>query len=403
MKFFRFTPSLVILSGGLIYFLAMGIRQTMGLFLYPITTDLGWSRETFALAIAVQSLIYGFVQPPVGIIADKFGAGRVIAVGGLFYAAGLYLMSTVTSPLMWNLGAGVMLGVGMGAVAMTVLAGAVARAVPEQRRSLALGTVAAGGGAGHFLMIIFGQTLIAFNGWQTTLLIFSALPLLMIPLAMPLAGKKSALVQEARIKLKEALSEAARHRGYLLLMAGFFVCGFQVVFVAAHLPAYLIDNDLPPALGATALAMIGFFNIIGSYVCGYLGGIYSKKYVLSSIYLARAVLIAIFVTLPISNVSVLIFAAVIGFLWLGTVPLTSALVGQIFGVQYLSTLFGFTFLSHQMGSFLGAWLGGYLYDLTGSYNTVWYISVVLGLLAALLHLPINEAQVERLRVAGQPA
>ena len=395
------TPALAIFAGAMILLLAIGIRQTFGLFLHPMTAELGWSRETFSLALAVQSLIYGLMQPPVGMAADKFGAGRVIALGGLVYALGLYLMSSVSSPLLWNLSAGVMLGVAMSATGMTVVAGAVGRATPEPRRSLALGIVSAGGGLGHFLMIIFGQTLIAFSGWQTTLLIFAVLPLAMLPLAGVLAGRKLALPVKSDQRLKEAIAEAVNHKGFLLLTAGFFVCGFQVVFIAAHLPAYLVDQALSPALGATALALIGFCNIFGSYLCGYLGGKYSKKYLLSWIYLARSAIIAAFITLPISEATVLLFAGSFGFLYLGTVPLTSGLVGQIFGVRYMSTLIGIVFLSHQLGSFLGVWLGGYLHDLTGSYDMVWYISIALGVAAALLHWPINEQQVERLRLARQ--
>ena len=395
------TPTLAIFAGSIILLLAIGIRQTFGLFLHPMTAELGWSRETFAMALAVQSLIYGLMQPPVGMAADKFGAGRVIALGGVVYAFGLYAMSSVSSPLLWNLSAGVMLGVAMAATGMTVVAGAVARAAPEHQRSMALGIVSAGGGLGHFLMIIFGQTLIAFNGWQTTLLIFAVLPLAMLPLAGVLTGRKAALPVKSDQRLKDAIAEAVNHKGFLLLTAGFFVCGFQVVFIAAHLPAYLVDKALSPALGATALALIGFCNIFGSYLCGYLGGKYSKKYLLSWIYLARSAIIAAFITLPISEVTVLFFAGAFGFLYLGTVPLTGALVGQIFGVQYLSTLIGIVFLSHQVGSFLGVWLGGYLHDLTGSYDMVWYIAIALGVAAALLHWPINDRQVERLRLAQQ--
>jgi len=312
-------------------------------------------------------------------------------------------MSSVTTPLLWNLSAGVMLGVAMAATGMSVVAGAVGRAAPEHRRSMALGVVSAGGGLGHFLMIIFGQTLIAFNGWQTTLLIFAVLPLVMLPLAGLLAGRKHAPAAQADQSLKDALAEAVNHQGFLLLTAGFFVCGFQVVFIAAHLPAYLMDEGLSPALGATALALIGFCNIFGSYLCGYLGGKYSKKTLLSWIYLARSAIITAFITVPISEASVLMFAAAFGFLYLGTVPLTSGLVGQIFGVQYLSTLIGIVFLSHQLGSFLGVWLGGYLHDLTGSYDMVWYIAIALGVAAALLHWPIDERQVERPRPAPQVA
>jgi predicted MFS family arabinose efflux permease len=391
------TPALVMMSGAVILLLSTGVRQTLGLFLHPITSELGWGRETFSIAVAIQALLIGLVPPFFGMVADKYGSGRVIATGALGYFVALYLMSSVSSPLIWNLSAGVLLGISMGATGASIVAGSVGRAVPEHKRSAALGMVIAGAGVGQFLMIIFGQALIAFTGWQQALLILAALPLVMLPLASVLAGKPEERTEMGRVNLRQALAEAGGHRSYRLLTAGFFVCGFHVVFIAAHLPAYLVDMALSPAVGATALALIGFFNIIGSFLFGYLGGKFSKKKLLSLIYLARAVVIAVFISVPISNVSALLFGAMIGFLWLGTVPLTSALVGQIFGVQYLSTLFGIVFLSHQVGSFLGVWLGGYLFDLTGSYDVVWYIAVALGVFAALVHWPINERQVERLR------
>ena len=397
------TPALVVVSGGLILLFSGGIRQTFGLFLYPVTTELGWSRETFAFAIAIQAIVIGLCQPPVGMLADKFGVGRIVAAGAAILVLGLYLMSSVTSPLVWHISAGLMLGLAMGLTGHSVVSGAVARAVPEERRSAALGIAMAGTGVGQFVMIGFGQTLISYMDWRMTLLIFAVLPLCMLPIAFVLAGKGQEIRSEHSLDLKEALGEAAGHRGYLLLVTGFFVCGFQVTFIGAHLPAYVVDSGHSAALGATALAVIGFFNIIGSFMWGRWGGKYSKKNLLSINYLARAVLFTVFASLPATEVTVLIFAVVMGFLWLGTVPLTSALVGQIFGVQYLSTLFGVAFLSHQAGSFLGVWTGGFLFDLTGSYQIVWYLAAVLGLIAALLHWPIDEQQVERLRVARQSA
>lgn len=396
------TPALIVLSGGFILLISGGIRQAGGLFLHPMTSDLGWDRETFAFGYALQAIIIGLSQPLVGIVADKFGAGRVVTFGVGIFGAGLYLMSSVSSPLMWHLSTGLMLGLAMGCTGHAVVSGAVGRAVSEERRSVSLGIAMAGSGVGQFVMIIFGQTLISFMGWQTTLLIFALLPLYMLPMAYVLAGKGPGIVREKSQKLKDALREAAGHRGYILLVSGFFVCGFQVTFIAIHLPAYLIDNGISAEMGAAALAVIGFCNVIGSYVWGRWGGTYSKKYLLSMNYMVRAVLLAAYAVLPVTPVTVFGFAIIMGFLWLGTVPLTSALVGQIFGVQYLSTLFGIAFLSHQAGSFMGVWMGGYLYDQTGSYTIVWYVAAALGVLAALMHWPIDERQVERLRMARQP-
>ena len=397
------SPALVVFSGALILLLSGGIRQTSGLFLIPITSELGWNRETFAFAIAIQAIVLGLSQPLVGMVADKFGTGRVVIIGSAVYCLGLYLMSSVTTPILWYISAGLMLGFAMACTGVSVIFGAVGRAVPEKQRSVSLGIAMAGAGVGQLLMILSGQTLISLNGWHVTLFIFALLPLVMLLMAFVLAGKGLEIPKEQKQKLMTALGEASRHKGYLLLATGFFVCGFQVTFIAAHLPAFVVDSGISPALGATALAVIGFFNIIGSYMWGRWGGSYSKKNLLSLNYIIRAVLFTGFAALPTTEVTVIIFSVIMGFLWLGTVPLTSALVGQIFGVQYLSTLFGLVFLSHQAGSFMGVWMGGYLYDLTGSYTIVWYVAAALGVIAALLHWPINEQQVERLRLVEEMA
>ena len=397
------TPAVVVFSGALILLLSGGVRQSGGLFLHPMVADLGWNRETFAFAFALQAIVIGLSQPLVGIVADKYGAGRVMAFGAAIFAVSLYLMSSVTSPLVWYISAGLMLGVAMGCTGHSVISGAVGRSVAEEKRSVSLGIAMAGSGVGQFVMIIFGQTLISFMGWQTTLFIFALLPIYMLPLAYLLSGKGPGVAGERTQKLKDALREAGQHRGYLLLVTGFLVCGFQVTFIAIHFPAYIVDGGISAEIAAAALAVIGFCNVIGSYVWGRWGGKHSKKYLLSMNYLTRAVLLSTFAVLPVTEVTVIGFSIIMGFLWLGTVPLTSALVGQIFGVQYLSTLFGLAFLSHQVGSFLGVWMGGYLYDLTGSYTIVWYVAAALGLLAALLHWPIDERRVERLQMAQEPA
>ena len=391
-------PIIIIVCGGLILSLAMGIRQTFGLFLSPVTAELEMGRETFALAMAVQNLLWGAFQPVTGMIADKFGAGRVIAAGGLVYAAGLLVMSNMTGIEGLQLGGGVLIGIAMAATGFSVVLGAVAKGVPEKNRSMALGVVSAGGSFGQFAMAPIGQALISAQGWSGALYAMAVLSVLMVPLALAVAGRppesgaSDARPREAQT-LPQALKEAGGHRGFIYLTTGFFVCGFQVVFVAVHLPAYLVDLGLPAATGATALALIGIFNIVGTYACGALGGRYSKKYLLSTLYVLRAMVIAVFLVMPKSEMSVYIFASALGLLWLGTVPLTSGLVGQIFGVRYLSTLFGIVFFGHQLGSFLGVWLGGYVYDTTGSYDSIWIASIILGIAAALIHMPISERPV----------
>jgi MFS family permease len=385
------TPLLAIVCGGLILSLAMGIRQTFGLFLPPVTAELCLARETFSLAMAVQNLLWGAVQPVVGMIADRYGAGRVVAAGAAAYVAGLVVMSGMEGTAGLQMGGGVLIGLAMAATGFSVVLGAVARRVPEERRSMALGIVSAGGSFGQFAMAPVGQALIARQGWQDAFLSMAVLAALMVPLALAVAGRPSASGRgQGAATLGAALAEAFRHRGFLYLTAGFFVCGFQVVFVAVHLPAYLRDLGLPGTTAATALALIGLFNIAGTYACGALGGMYPKKWVLAGLYVLRAMVIAVFLAAPKSEMSVYIFASALGFLWLGTVPLTSGLVGHIFGVRYLSTLFGIVFFGHQVGSFLGVWLGGAAYDATGSYDAIWIASIGLGVAAALLHAPIAE-------------
>ncbi len=392
--------TILIICGGLILSLAMGIRQTFGLFMGPVTADLGIGREGFALAMAVQNLLWGAFQPLTGMIADKFGAARVIAAGALIYAAGLLFMANMTNITGLHIGGGVLIGIAMAATGFSVVLGAVARSVPQSRRSMALGVVSAGGSFGQFAMAPVGQALISAQGWSGAFFAMAMLSVMMVPLALAVAGRSAdqrggETDQRASQTLAQALKEAGGHRGFIYLTTGFFVCGFQVVFVAVHLPAYLMDLGLPAAAGAKALALIGIFNIAGTYVCGALGGRYSKKWLLAALYILRALVIAIFLVAPKSEVSVYIFAAALGLLWLGTVPLTSGLVGQIFGVRYLSTLFGIVFFGHQLGSFLGVWLGGYVYDATGSYDSIWIASIILGIAAALIHLLIAEQPVQR--------
>jgi predicted MFS family arabinose efflux permease len=371
------TPVLVLVCGAIILTLGLGIRASFGLFLQPMSTDLGWGRSHFSFAMALSNLIWGLAQPFFGAWADKKGAGRVVAVSGLLYAGGLALMPFPTTPLMLDASAGLMVGLGLSGVSFGVILGVVGRAFPPERRSLALGIASSGGSFGQFLMLPFGQLLISTLGWQTALLVLAGTILATVPLAAAMMEGRRPAATGTQQSLGEALREAGAHSGFWYLTAGFFVCGFQVAFISVHLPAYLLDVKMTPAVGATALALIGLFNIAGSFVAGYLGGRFSKKYLLSGIYILRAVIIALFLVLPVSPLTVYLFAAGIGFLWLGTVPLTNGLVAQIFGVRFVSMLFGIVFLSHQIGSFTGVWLGGYLFDATGSYDLVWIGSIAL--------------------------
>lgn len=396
----RRNPWAVVACGAAIVTIAMGVRQGFGLFMNPIGTDLGVGRDVFGLAIAIQHLLFGLAQPFVGALADRHGAGRIIAGGALLYAAGLALAAATTSAVGLHLSFGVLIGVALSATTFVVVLGAIGRVVPPHRRTLAFGLTTAGGSLGQFLVVPAAQGLLTEFGWRTALLVLAGLISLVIALGAGLAGRPGETSDAGPAQsLGAALVEARGHRGYWLLNGGFFVCGFHIAFVATHLPAYLTDNRLEASVGAMCLALVGLFNIFGSYLFGAWGDRWRKKYLLSGIYFARAVLIALFVALPLSGTTALAFAAGLGFLWLGTVPLTSGLVGQIFGVRYLSTLYGVVFLSHQVGSFFGAWAAGYAYDLTGNYDLAWSASIALGLMAALLHLPIRDEAVVRTAAA----
>ena len=382
----------VVIAAALVSSLGMGIRQNFGLFLPTMTEDLGLGRESFAFAMALQNIIWGLCTPLTGMLADKYGSGRMIALGGVVYAGGLYVMSGATDVTDLNIGAGLFIGFGQSAAGFAVVLAAVARRVPAAKRSLALGIASAGGSFGQFYMAPVSLGLIESIGWSTALLYIAGLALIMVALAAALTGDSTDTREgDPAQTLGAAVREATGHKGYWYLTAGFFVCGFQISFIAVHFPAFLLDAGFSAATGATAIALIGFFNIFGTYACGVLGGRYSKKYLLSSLYFLRAVLIAVFFMLPVTELTVLVFASAMGVLWLGTVPLTSVLVAQIFGVRYMATLFGIVFFSHQLGSFIGVWWGGWSFDTTGSYDQVWMASIALGLLAALLHLPIAES------------
>lgn len=391
------TPAVVLACGSIILMLSLGTRQSFGLFLQPMSTDLGWGRETFAFALALQNLVWGLAQPFAGMIADKFGAARIIVVAGVLYAIGLALMACSDTGFAFNISAGILVGLGLSGSAFGVVMGVVGRAFPPEKRSMALGIVGAGGSFGQFIMLPYGQLLISQFGWFSALLVLAVSSFLIAPLAAALAGNSRATGRSGQ-SMTAAIHEAATHRGFWYLTAAFLVCGFQTIFIMVHLPAYLVDKGMAPVQGMIALALVGFFNIVGSYLCGFLGGHFSKKYLLSWIYGIRSVAILIFIALPLSQWSTWIFAAVMGITWLGTVPLTNGLVAQIFGVKYLSTLFSISFLGHQVGSFLGAWYGGYMFDATGSYMVVWMVAVALGVLACVLCLPIDERE-----MASMPA
>jgi MFS family permease len=386
----------VLLCGAMIVTLSMGIRHGFGLWLQPITMERGWTRETFAFALAVQNLAWGLAGPLAGALADRFGAFKVIVVGALLYAAGLVLMALATSGLAFTGSAGLLLGMAQSGTTYAVIYGVISRNVDPSKRSWAMGVAAAAGSFGQFLMVPVENWLISAWGWQNALFILGCLALAIAPLAFGLKEPKAVAAPGAHHQsIGAALREAFKYPSFQLLMAGYFVCGFQVVFIGVHMPSYLKDQGLTPDVATTALALIGLFNVFGTYAAGVLGQRWPKKYLLSSIYILRSVAIVTFLAAPLTPWSVYLFSAVMGLLWLSTVPPTNAMIAQIFGVQYMSMLGGFVFLSHQVGSFLGVWLGGKLYDATGSYDVVWWISVALGVFAALVNLPVREGAIAR--------
>ncbi len=396
------TPMLVLAAAAITVILSMGLRSSFGLFLRPMTADLGWGREVFAFGMALQNVLWGAFQPLAGAIADRFGAGKVIASGGVLYAVGLYVMSTTSSPLDFHLSAGLLIGMAQSGAGLSVVLGAAGRVFPEERRSWALGVITAAGSLGQFSIVPLGQAFLTAYGWQVSFLLLGVIALLIVPMGSALRGRAEPLTASDDQTLRQALREAVAHKGFLLLTLGFYVCGFHVAFIGVHLPAYLVDRGASAELGAWALSLIGLFNIIGSYTAGVLGGRRSKKYLLSTIYVLRALAFLGFIIVPMTLTSVLLFSAAIGLLWLSTVPLTSGLVAQIFGPRYMATLFGIVFFSHQLGSFTGVWLGGYLYDTTGSYDVVWWAGVALGIAAAIVHWPIDDKAVARLEALQAP-
>ena len=383
---------------------ALGVRHVQGLFMLPISMERGWSRETFGFAMAVQNLTWGMAQPFTGMFADRFGSTKVIAGGLVFYAVGLFFMAhaTTSTALIWS--AGVCIGIALSGTAFGVVYGALSRLVAPDRRSWALGLAGAIGGLGQFAMVPTAQALIDTWGWGSALISLSVVTALLLPLALPMKDRQQEGVTDAAdIPMSGAIMEAFKHPGFWLLNAGFLACGFQLAFIATHLPAYLLDKGLRASDAMAALAIIALTNIFGTYGFGLLGARYRKKYLLTGIYLMRTFVMALFVLLPLSTWSVYLFAAVMGFMWLGTVPLTNGLVSQIFGVRYITTLFGFVFFGHQLGSFLGVWLGGRVFEATKSYDLIWLGAMGLGLLAAALHFPVCDRKILRQPITEVPS
>ncbi len=395
------TPLMVIIAGCLIAMVGFGIRSVMGLFLEPMTLDRGWDRETFGLAMAIQNLLWGIGVPIAGAIADRFGPSKVLAGGAIVYMVGVWGMAGADSPMALHVFGGVLTGVGVAFTAFSLAMAAMARVVGPERRSLALGLGTAAGSFGQVVFSPVAQGFIGAYGWESALVILAFSALVIIPLALVLpsgtTGKGEPVSDQT---LRQALAEAGAHRGYVLLTIGFFVCGFHVAFITVHFPSYVSDLGLDPSVGAWSLALIGLFNIIGSFGAGIAGQRWSKKVSLSTIYFARAIAIAALLLAPKTDLTIYLFAGTMGLLWLSTVPLTTGIVAQVFGLRYMATLFGIVFLSHQLGSFSGIWLGGYLYDTVGSYDGVWWAGVALGVLAAIIHMPINEKPLARLSPAS---
>ena len=409
---------IVLICASVILLVGNGIRTSFGLLLVPMTTDLGWSRESFSLALAIQNIMWGVSQPLAGAYADKFGDRKVIAVSAGLYAAGLFLLSFTSNPLDFVVNGGVLIGIAMSGTGIPIMLSVVGRSVPESRRSLFLGIAGSAGALGQATVVHGLQFLINSGGWGLALLVAAAASGLLVPLAAAFAGRQREPAVPRRgdspsppsaaasplheQSMGRAIRAAGRNDGFWYLSGGFFVCGFHIVFIQTHLPAFLADAGLSPNLAAVSISVIAIGNILGSIIAGMLGERYRKRTVLAGLYLGRAAVIAVFVLSPISELSVIVFSFTIGLVWLSTVPLTTGLVAQLFGIRYLATLFGLVFVGHQLGSFLGAWFGGYVYDATGSYDIVWWVAVALGVVAAALHWPIREPQ-PRLRFAAQPA
>jgi MFS family permease len=398
------TPVVIVLCGCLISMISFGPRATLGFFLTPMSQVNGWGRDVFGLALAIQNILWGLGQPFAGAIADRFGTTRVLCAGGALYAMGLILMAYSTSPGMLDLTAGVLIGFGLSGCSFSVVLAAFGKLLPERLRLVAFGAGTAAGSFGQFLYSPVAVSLMDAFGWQTALLVFGAGMLLVLPLSLALAtapAETGASEGAASQSLRQALSEAMGHRSYVLLVLGFFTCGFQLAFITVHMPAYLIDRGLSAQVGGWTIAVIGLFNIVGSLASGWLGTLMPKRYLLSFIYFARAAAVLGFIVFPVTPLSSILFGAVMGLLWLSTVPPTNGIIALIFGTRWLATLAGLAFFSHQVGGFLGVWLGGVAFVRTGSYDVVWWLSILFGVLSAVINLPIVEKPV--VRAAAAPA
>jgi len=392
---------LILIVAGLIGAIGFGLRGGFGIFLTPISIEFGFGREVFSLSIALQNLIWGISQPFMGAFADRFGAFKTIIVGSIFYCSGMILMSFSTSAGMFHLSLGLLAGIGLAGTATGIIMPAVAKVFPAEKRSWVLGVIGAASSLGSFAILPIGQYFIETIGWSNTSTLIAGVVILMVPLALVFGrgGLENAAVAEPKVPLRDALKEAFQHPGFWFLCSGFFVCGFHVVYIATHLPSYVVDLGFSASTGAWALGIIGLANVVGGYLAGVLGGKYSKKYLLSFLYFGRALVMTGFVLLPPSEVLIFVFAVIMGLFWLSTVPLTTGLVADLYGLQHMSALFGLVFLSHQLGAFLGGWLGGYFYDATGSYNIVWWISVALGIVSAIVHWPIRPLDKKKVALA----
>jgi len=392
-----YDPTVLIVAGCLVAVVSFGARATMGLFTVPISEAHQWHRETYGFAMAIQNLAWGIFQPIAGGFADKYGTPRVLIVGAVIYALGVALMPFSDTPGLMFLTGGVIAGVGIATASFTLVMAAFGRLVPPEKRSWAFGIATAAGSLGQFIFAPLGQAFIAAFGWETALMLIGALVLLIIPLSIPLGARRaapaSATPAQPAMTLRDAVTKAFGHSSFILLTVGFFVCGFQIAFVTIHLPAYLIEHGISTWLAAASIAIVGVFNVIGSYSAGIIGGRYSKAYSLTAIYLLRSLVVVLFISFPISPATTILFTASLGLLWLSTVPFTMGLVTVMFGTRYVATLYGFVFLSHQIGSFFGVWLGGKFHDLYGSYDPVWWMSVALGIFAAVVNWPIREQRV----------
>lgn len=394
-----YLPAVIIVAGCVVAMVNFGVRSTFGLFTTPISEAHAWPREIYSIAIALQNLLWGIATPIAGAFADRYGSARVLMVGAVFYAIGTIIMASAATPAMLYLGGGVLVGIGIAASSFGIVMAAFGRLVPPEKRSWAFGIATAAGSMGQFVFATSGGALISAFGWYEALTILALCSLLIIFFAFPLMAQntsRSAVpLGETEMSMRQAIRQAFRHRSYNLLTAGFFVCGFQLAFVTVHLPPYLSEHGISPSFAGIAMGAIGLFNVVGSYYSGVIGGKYAKRIPLSIIYVLRSVAVVAFITMPITETSTIIFTASLGLLWLSTVPLTMGLVTVMFGTRYMATLYGFVFLSHQVGSFFGVWLGGRLYDQFGSYDPVWWMGAALGIFAAIVHLPIREQRSDK--------